>query len=168
LTFDLNQSAIVINDTSIIGIHFDLSNNNIYIATWNTQSIYIYHTNDEITFNKTSTIKTSHKLESITIYNDKIYTGSSNGTVLVYNKTSYALLQVMDNMCESFIYSLKFYCISNMIYSCFSPPMVRIIGTNGINTTFLLNDTFTEAFDTYIDSKNRLWIGGNNGFVVYN
>jgi ligand-binding sensor domain-containing protein len=55
-----------------------------------------------------------------------------------------------------------------MIYSCWAPPILKIIGANGINSTILLNDTFNSAYDSYIDSKNRLWIGGNNGFVVYN
>jgi DNA-binding beta-propeller fold protein YncE len=167
LDFDLNHSSNVINDPSIYGIHFDLSTNNIYIASWNRQSIYIYHTNDETTFNKIHTIGTSHSLRSITIHNDKIYTGTDNGRILVYNNTNNALIQVMVNMCSSSIWSVKFDCNDNMIYSCFYPPMVKIIGTNGINTTIPLNDIFMLASGLYIDSKNRLWIGGHNGSVVY-
>jgi WD40 repeat protein len=150
------------------GVHFDLSNNNLYIASWNEGSIYIYHTNDEITFNKTHTIITSYTLRSITINNHIIYTGTNNGTILVYNKTNNALIQVMSNMCSSQIRSVKYDCNNNMIYSSETPPMVKIIGKNGINSTLQLSDSFTRVYDQYIDSKNRLLISGRNGTVVYN
>jgi outer membrane protein assembly factor BamB len=150
------------------GIYFDLSDNNIYVASVNGQSIFVYHTNDEITFNKTATINTSYRQVSITINNDKIYTGTDNGTILVYNKTNNHLIQVMATICSSEIRSVKFDCNGNMIYSCATPPMVKIIGADGTNSTLLLNDSLTEAYETYIDSKNRLWITGMNGFVVYN
>jgi hypothetical protein len=168
LDFDLGQSSVVITDNSINGIHFDLSNNNIYIASWVGQSIYIYHTNDETTFNKINTTIASYSLVSITINNDKIYTGTDNGTILVYNKTNNALIQVMSNMCSSQIRSVKYDCNNNMIYSCETPPMVKIIGKNGINSTLQLSDSFTRVYDQYIDSKNRLLISGRNGTVVYN
>jgi ligand-binding sensor domain-containing protein len=145
-----------------------LSNNNIYIASSSSQSIYIYHTNDEITFNKIYTVSTSYQLRSITTNNDRIYTGTQNGAILVYNKTNYTLIQVMGYMCSSAINSVKFDCNDNMIYSCEFPPMLKIIGKNGINTTVSLNNTFTQAYETFVDSKNRLWIGGNNGLVIYN
>jgi ligand-binding sensor domain-containing protein len=169
LNFDLNQSSSVINDTSINGIHFDFSNNNVYIASWSGKSIHIYHTNDETTFSKLPSISASYWLRSITTNNDKIYTGTSDGRILVYNKTSNALLKDMANMCSNNIYSVKYECNGNIIYSCeWNPVMVKITGTNGINFTLSLNGILTRAYDTYIDSKNRLWIGGNNGFVIYN
>jgi hypothetical protein len=74
LSFDFDQSSIVINDTSVHGIHFDLCNKNLYIASWTGQSIFIYHTDDEITFGKINTIRTSVNLASLTINNDRIYT----------------------------------------------------------------------------------------------
>jgi ligand-binding sensor domain-containing protein len=165
LDLDLNQSSIVINDTPVWSIHFESSNNNLYITSWD--SLSIYHTNDEINFIKIHTISTSYHIYSITINNDKIYTGTNDSTILVFNKTNNSLIQVMNNMCSSSIWSVKFDCNDNMIYSCFYPPMVKIIGTNGINTTIPLNDIFMLASGLYIDSKNRLWIGGHNGSVVY-
>jgi ligand-binding sensor domain-containing protein len=167
LNFDLNQSSIVINDHSMQGIYFDLSDNNIYIASWSGQSIFIYHTNDEITFNKIGTIRTSYLLLSITINNDKIYIGTKNEIILVYNKTNKSLVQVMDKMCSNSISSVKYDCMGNMIYLCWSPPMVKMMGTNDINSTLLLNDLFNFVFEAFIDSKNRLWTGGNNGFIVF-
>jgi hypothetical protein len=167
LDFDLNRSSIEINADSINGIHFDLLNNNLYVALHNNNSISIYHTNDEITFNKIHTISTSYNLRSITINNDKIYTGTSNGAILVFNKTNNALIQVMSNICSSGIRSVKYDCNGNMICSCNSPPMIKIIGANGINSTILLNNLFTSASEIYIDSKNRLWITGKYGFVIY-
>jgi ligand-binding sensor domain-containing protein len=169
LDFDLNQNSIVITDNTIQGIHFDVSNNNIYIASWNGKSVFIYHTNDEITFNKIYTLSTlDFALASVTINNDKIYAGTINRRILVYNKTSYALIQNMTNVCSNIIRSIKFDCNGNMIYSCENHPMVRIMGANGINSTFLLNDTFTRVDEAFVDSKSRLWIGGTNGSVVYN
>jgi hypothetical protein len=149
------------------GIYFDLSNNNLYIASYWFQKIYIYHTNDEITFNKNGSISASYHLLSITIKNDNIYTGTINGTILVYNKVNGSLRQVMTNMCSSNIWSVRHDCNGNMIYSCYNPPMLKIIGINGINSTLLLNDSFPLATETFIDSKNRLWIGGRNGSIVY-
>jgi outer membrane protein assembly factor BamB len=168
LNFDFNQSSIVINDNTMQGIHFDLSNNNLYIASWNGRSIYIYHTNNEITFNKIHTVSSTIRLGGITTSNDKIYTGAENGAILVYDKLNYTLIQVLANMCPIFIWSVKFDCNGNMIYSCQSPPIVKIIGANGINSTLILSGSITDAFGTYIDSMNRLWIGGNGGFVVFN
>jgi ligand-binding sensor domain-containing protein len=164
LDFDLNQISIAINDNSMEDIHFDLSNNRLYIASW-AHRIYIYHTNDEITFNKIHTVNADYGLGGITIYNDKIYTGTEFGVILVYNKTSNTLIQTMNNMCSSHIYSISNDFFGNMIYSCKSPPMVKIIGTNA---TLLLSNTFSEVWTTFIDSKNILWIGGVNGIVVYN
>jgi hypothetical protein len=163
------QSLTVMSEDSIHGIHFELSSKIIYIASHNRKSIYIYRTYDEITFSRINNITTLYDLDPITIHNDKIYTGTNNanGKILVYNKTSSALLYEMDNMCSMRIRSIKF-DFNDMIYSCAIRPMVKIIGTNGFNSTLLLNDIFTEVFETYIDSKKRLWIGGNNGFVVYN
>jgi ligand-binding sensor domain-containing protein len=149
------------------GIHFDLSTNNLYIAILNAQSINVYHSNDEITFNNTANVITSYNLFSITINNNKIYTGTNDGTILVYDKTNYALIQIMADMCTSSIRSIKFDFNGNMIYSCFNPPMVKIIGMTCINSTLLLNGTLSEVSETYIDSNDRLWIGGNNGSVVY-
>jgi ligand-binding sensor domain-containing protein len=168
LNFDLIQIANVISDYDMRGIYFDLSSNNFYIVSWGGRTIYIYHTNDEVNFDKIHNITTSYNLEAITINNGKIYIGTGVGKILVYNKTNYDLIQVMENMCSSSVNSVKYDCQGNMIYSCSNPPMVKIIGSNGINTTVLLNDTFTGTRDTYIDSRNRLWIGGNNGAVVYN
>jgi ligand-binding sensor domain-containing protein len=145
-----------------------LCNGKLYIASYHSRSIYIYQTIDEITFNKIHTISTLELLVSITINSGKIYTGTNNGRILVYNKTNNALVQVMHDMCLSHIRSVKFDCNGNMIYSCLTPPMVIVIGTNGINSTLLLSGTFTQASEIYIDSKNRLWIGGNNGIVIYN
>jgi hypothetical protein len=158
------------NESSVHGIHFELSNYNIYIASFGGRSIYIYHTYDEITFSKIDTISALYDLDPITIHNDKIYTGTdnANGKILVYNKTSSILSFDLDNMCSMRIRSIKFDWNGNMIYSCGMPPMVNIIAKNGINSTLLLDDIFTEAFEIYIDSQNRLWIGGNDGFVVYN
>jgi DNA-binding beta-propeller fold protein YncE len=169
LNFELNQSSIVVNNDNLIrGVYFELSNNNLYVTSESHKSIYIYQTYDEITFNKIANISTSYLIFSITINYDNIYIGTSNGTILVYNKTSNALMKLMANMCSSFIRSIKFDCNANMIYSCTHPPMVKIIGADGINSTLLLNDFFTESLETYVDSKSRLWIGGKNGFIVYN
>jgi hypothetical protein len=166
LNFDLNQSSNVVNDFSIWGIYFDLCDKNLYIASWSGQSIFIYHTNDEITFNKIDTIITSYDLISITINYDKIYTGTGDGAILVFNKTNNALIKTMDNLCSNFIESVKYECNGDMFYSCDNPPKLKVIGTNGINSTLFLNEFFT-AHEAYIDLKNRLWIGGNNGFVIY-
>jgi 6-phosphogluconolactonase (cycloisomerase 2 family) len=168
MSFDLNQSINIINDNGMRGIHFDSNDKTIYITSWNNQAIYIYHTNDETTFNKIHTISTSYSLRAITTSSGKIYTGTNDGRILVYNKTNYGSIQVMNNMCSSLVWSVEFDCNGNMIYSCESPPMLKIMGANGINSTLLLNNTFTKALETYIDSKNRLWIGGNPGIVVYN
>jgi hypothetical protein len=46
--------------------------------------------------------------------------------------------------------------------------MVKIKGTNNVNSTLLLNGTAFCAYEAYIDSKSRLWIGVNDGYVVYN
>jgi hypothetical protein len=74
----------------------------------------------------------------------------------------------MDNMCSSTTEAITYDCNDNMIYSCWSPPMVKIIGANGTDFTLLLSDSFTEAYEIYMDSKNRLWISGYIGFVIYN
>jgi hypothetical protein len=58
LNFDLNQNSTVITGDTFQGIHFDFSDNNLYIASFNSRSIYIYHTNDEINFNKIANIST--------------------------------------------------------------------------------------------------------------
>jgi hypothetical protein len=167
LNFYLNQNSTVVSDESIQGIHFDLSNKNLYIASNDHQSIFIYHTNDEITFYKNGSISTSYHLFSITINNDKIYTGTNGSTVLVYNKNNFNIIQVMDSMCSGRIYSIKFDYYGDIIYSCGTPPKVKVIGSNGINLTLSFDDTYYSVHETYIDSKKRLWIGGNNGFVVY-
>jgi WD40 repeat protein len=167
LNFDLTQSSTVINDTSVWSIHFDLSNNYLYVASYWDQSIRVYNTNDEITFNKIATISTSYFLYSITTDSDKIYTGTEEGAILVYSKTSLGLIKVMDNMCSSPIYSVKYDCNGNMIYSCFNPPVIKAIGKNNINATLSVNDSFNRALEAFTDSKNRLWIGGNNAIVAY-
>lgn len=77
-------------------------------------------------------------------------------------------MQVMANMCSSSIRLVKFDCNGNMFYSCYSPPIIKIIGTSGVNTTLFLNDTFPLAYDTFTDSKNRLWLGGRYAFAIYN
>lgn len=69
--------------------------------------------------------------------------------------------------CTTDIRSIKFSRDGNMIYSCEYPPMVKISGVNRKNTAFLLNNTFIRAFETFTDSKKRLWVGGNNGFIIY-
>jgi hypothetical protein len=143
-----------------------LSNNNIYIASW-SYSIYIYYTNDEITFNKIHTISSSIRLAAITIYNGNIYAGTNNGRILVYDKINFSLTQNIATLCSEVIRSIKFYYNANMIHSCFNPPKAIIIGTNGVSSLLLLNDSFTRASETYIDSKNRLWIGGDTGLIVY-
>jgi hypothetical protein len=153
---------------SIISIHFDLSNSDLYITSWFGKSICVYHTNDEISFYLTANISTLYHSISIGINNNKIYSGSENNAIFVYNKTTYTLERNMTTMCSYNVWSVRFDFKGNMIYSCFYPPIVRIIGTNGINSTLLLNDSFPHVYVVYCDSKNRLWIGGNNSFVVYN
>jgi ligand-binding sensor domain-containing protein len=145
-----------------------MSDNNLYITSYLGQSLYIYHTNDEITFIKIHTISASVRLLGLAVNSNKIYTGTGEGTILVYNKTTKALVQFMDNMCSSLIYSVKTDCNNNLIYTCKFPPEVKILGTNGINFTLLLDNTFVNAYETFIDSKNRLWIGARAGIVVYN
>lgn len=162
----MNVTSTVLNDSSINGIHYEVATNNLYIASYEGQSIYIYNTNDEITFTKEPSINTSYNLVSITINMDKIYTGSSNGTILVYNKTSYDLIETKSGMCPNYIDSVKIHCNSCMIYSCFNPPMVNIIETNGTSSSILLNGTFKYAHESIIDSHNRLWVGGYNGFAI--
>lgn len=164
----MNVISTVLYGTRIEGIHFDSTSYNLYVALGGGTAIYIYNTIDQDTFNNIATINTSpYNLRSITIKMDKIYVGTSNGIMLVFNKTSHDRIRIINTLCTSCIISVEIDCNEAMAYSCYNPPMVNIIETNGKNSSISLNGTFSRAYDTLIDSQNRLWLSGNGGFAIY-
>lgn len=163
--FDMNLISTVVSGLNILGIHYDLITSNLYIASFSGYAIYIYHTIDEITFVRKATINSSHVFLSIDIYLDRIYAGADR-SILVYNKTSHNLIETMSNVCPGNIFSVRLDCIGNLIYSCEDPPKITIVGKNGVNSSLYLNGTFFATYETRVDSKNRLWVGGNNGFAI--
>lgn len=63
--------------------------------------------------------------------------------------------------------SIEFDLNGNMIYSCFQEPVVNKVGINGINSSLLLNNSFTRRGEIFLDSKGRLWWDEDLGFVLF-
>lgn len=156
----------VISGDTYRSIHFDLKSSLLYIALYNGL-IDIYETSDELNFVLKQSLSTSYALLSASNFMGKIYAGTSDGSILVYSDSNYSLLQTMSGQCSSNIRSVKFDVNGFLIHTCVSPPLVKIINTNNSIFTYDISSIFTFTYETYTDSKNRLWVGGNDGFAYF-
>lgn len=165
--FELAYISTIFNGSSINGIHFELTSGSLFVVSSSNDKTYVLNTNDEINFNEIKNISVSIDPSSITIFMDKIYIGTSLGHILVYNKTNHNYISNSGKISLSYIRSVNFDCHGNMIYSCWSPPLIYMLNLNGTNLTMPMNNLFSNVQQVYVDSMKRLWIGGVKGFAIF-
>lgn len=129
----------------------------MYLASIFSKTVYVYYTIDETSFSKltTTNIVSSEAIYSVTVNNGKIYTGDELGNIYVYNETVGTFIQNMSNLCSSSIYSVKFDCDGNLIYSCTLQGSFKILWKD-TSSTASFSSSFQFLYEAFIDSKGRL------------
>jgi DNA-binding beta-propeller fold protein YncE len=134
------------------GIYHNKTSDLIYVAdftTFNCISVF----NRNLTF--IEKINVGYKPHALTDYDEKLFVGTMNGTILVIqNKT---VINIYNTPCNSTITSLLIDTEGYMIVTCVSPNASFIYHTNGTNTGKKITTYGNPQFINF-DTKGRLII----------
>ncbi len=134
------------------GIYFNKTSDLIYVADF-TINYNIVVFNRNLTF--IEKVKVGYKPYALADYDDKLFVGTMNGTILVIqNKT---VINIYITLCYSTITSLLIDNEGYMIVTCVSPNAAYIYHTNGTYTGKKITTYGNPQFINF-DTKGRLII----------